>query len=127
MPATQDQALTILKRRFSLWRLHRAKGTHIPEDLWQAAIEAARKYGIWRVSEKLHIHRNSLRRRLEEESQPATRQRPLHFVEIPGKILPPSRECVVELQDREGLRLRVELRDGQSAENLARSLWKERR
>jgi len=119
MPATQDQALTILKRRFSLWRLHRAKGTHIPEDLWEAAIDAARKYGVWRVSEKLRVHLNSLKRRLEEGPQAATGRGPLHFVEIPG--------CVVELQDREGLRLRIEFRDGQSAENLARSLWKERR
>jgi hypothetical protein len=127
MPATQDQALTILKRRFSLWRLHRAKGTHIPQDLWQAAMNAARKYGVWRVSEKLRIHRESLKRRLDREPQAATGGGPIQFVEIPREVLPPSPGCVVELQDREGLRLRIELRDGQSAENVARSLWKERR
>jgi hypothetical protein len=48
-------------------------------------------------------------------------------VEIPGKLLVPHPGCVLELQDREGLRLRVELSDAAGAEVLARSLWRERR
>ncbi len=127
MRATHDQALTTLKRRFSVWRHHRTQGMRIPADLWEAAVEAAQKHGVGQVSDKLRVDPDSLKRRLEEASAAATGRGPLHFVEIPGEILPPSAGCIVELQDREGLRLRIELRDGQSAESLARSLWRDRR
>jgi hypothetical protein len=57
----------------------------------------------------------------------ATRNKPMEFLEIPGKVLSTGPGCVVELQDGQGCRLRVELRDAAGAESLAQSLWRTRR
>lgn len=127
MANAKNQSLTHLQRRFAIWRRKRSRGTHIPDDLWQAAVQTARKHGVSQTSEQLGIDYYSLTRRLKGSPQAASGSRPAQFVEIPGKVLSAHPECVLELQDRDGLRLRVELRDAQSVESLARSLWKERR
>jgi hypothetical protein len=124
MTGAKNQVLTPLQRRFAIWRRKRSRGTHIPAELWQAAAQAARKYGVWQTSQALHLDYNALSARLRG-SPPAPVGTP--FVEIPGKILSVPPGNVVELEDREGLRLRVELRDAESAQSLARSLWRERR
>ena len=125
MTDAKNQVPTHLQRRFAIWRRKRARGTHIPEDLWRAAAQAARKHGVWQTSEELGVDYDSLSRRLKDSPQAATGS--AQFVEIPGKMLSVHPGYVLELQDREGLRLRVELHDAERAEILARSLWKERR
>ena len=124
MSGTTNRALIPLQRRFAIWRRKRSRGMHIPAELWQAAAQVARKYGVWQTSQELHLDYNALSTRLRG-SPPA----PVgtSFVEIPGKILSAPTGNVVELVDPDGLRLRVELRDAESAQSLARSLWRERR
>ncbi len=125
MTGAKSQALTHLQRRFAIWRRKRSRGMHIPADLWQAAIQAARKQGVWQTSEALGLDFDSLTQRLKRSLPAATGS--VEFVEIPGKVLSARPGCVLELQDREGLRLRVELSNAAGAEGLARSLWRERR
>ena len=79
------------------------------------------------ASQGLRLDYYSLKGRLKGTPAAATHHGPVEFVEIPGKMLSPGPATVVELQDREGLRLRVELKDAAGAESLARSLWRERR
>ena len=126
MKGTQEHALGDLRRRFAAWRQKRPKGSRIPEDLWQAAVEAAREHGVCKTSRGLGVDYYSLKRRLTRT--PAARDSgSVEFVEIPGKIVSAGPGCVVELLDRKGLRLRVELREATGAESLARSLWRARR
>jgi len=125
MTGAKKQVLNPLQRRFAIWRRKRTRGKHIPADLWQAAAEAARKHGVWKTSRQLGLDYNALSGRLKGSTPGRIGSAP--FVEIPGKLLVPRPGCVLELQDREGLRLRVELCDAQGAESLARSLWRERR
>jgi hypothetical protein len=124
MADTNGQALAGLRRRFDEWRrLRRHARTRIPEPLWRAAVQAAREHGLWKTSRQLKVDYYSLKRRFAA----AAREKPIEFVEVTPKVLSPGPACVLELQDREGRRLRVELRDGASAEALARSLWRGRR
>lgn len=125
MTGEKNQVLTPLQRRFTIWRRKRTRGMHIPADLWQAAVEAARKHGVWQTSQELGLDYNALAGRLKRSSTRPTGSTP--FVEIPGQVLSTHASYVVELQDREGVRLRVELRDAQGADSVARSLWRERR
>ena len=110
MTGAKNQALTPLQRRFAAWRRKRSRGTHIPEDLWQAAVQTARKLGVSHTSEQLGIDYDSLSRRLKDSPQAATRSPSTQFVEIPGKMLSAHPGCVLELQDREGLRLHAGVR-----------------
>lgn len=114
-----------LRRRFADWRRTRARGTRIPEALWQAAVEAARERGIHRISKQLGVDYYSLARRLNGKTRAATGG--IEFVEIPARIVSTAPGCVVEIEDGKGRRLRAELRDAAGVESLARSLWKARR
>ena len=54
--------------RFRLWRSEHEPRTRIPGELWQLAIELARKYGNNLVYKTLLLDRKSLKKRLEPES-----------------------------------------------------------
>ena len=126
MIGTNGQALTELQRRFRVWRGRRPKRRRIPEELWQAAVQAAREHGVCKTSRHLGVDYYSLKRRLTRTCEPPTSTESVEFVEIPRKVLSSGPACVVELQEPRGLRLRVELRDPASAESLARALWSQR-
>lgn len=125
MVGTNGQALTVLQRRFRVWRSRGPHRRRIPEELWQAAVDAAREHGLWRASRGLRLDYYSLKRRLGS-CAPAPEAESVEFVEIPRKVLSTGPGCVLELQDPKGLRLRVELRDAAGAEGLARALWSQR-
>lgn len=122
MISVNGQALTELRRRFGVWRHRRSRGARIPEELWQAAAQAAREHGVCKTSRQLGVDYYSLKQRLTGPA-PAGDPVGVEFVEIPQKVLAAGPGCVLELQDPKGLRLRVELRDAAGAESLARSLW----
>jgi hypothetical protein len=83
--------------------------------------------GVSQTSQRLGLDYYSLKRRLEGAPQAGAERGSVEFVEIPGKVLSAGPGCVVEVQDRQGTRLRVELREAAGAEGLARSLWRARR
>ena len=51
----------------------------------------------------------------------------MRFVEVSPQALSPAPACVLEIEDRDGRRLRVELREAAGAEAITRSLWSHRR
>jgi hypothetical protein len=128
MTGTNEQRFADLQERFAAWRRERPhRSSRIPEALWQAAVQVARELGVSKTSELLGVDYYSLKGRLGGTPPKGTRQRAVEFVEIPGKVLSAGPGCVVELQDRRGIRLRVELCEAVGAESLARSLWRSRR
>jgi hypothetical protein len=77
----------------------------------------------------LHLDYYSLKRRLDADgSLPASRRHsdePAGFVELPPSTLPASRECVMELENTRGAKMRVHLRgaDVPDLAALSRSFW----
>lgn len=115
--------LSDVESQFESWRGSRPRGTRIPTVLWAAAVEAARACGVSKVAAALGLDYYKLKQLLEEapEIAPVGGGR---FVEIPWPSSPSS-ECVFELEDAAGTRLRVTLQGGSPAdlEPLARTLW----
>ncbi len=114
-----------VRRQFERWRKSRRRGTRIPEALWRAAVEASREHGVSKVSQALRLDYYGLMKRLEStrklsESEPAAGRA---FVEIP--LFASAPECVLEMEDAQGARLRVELKGSAAAhcEALAQALW----
>jgi hypothetical protein len=112
-----------LEQRFTVWRKRRQRGERIPESLWRAAVKQAAEHGLNRTAQALKLDYYSLKKRLEEAvaSRPA---RPA-FVDLPPVPVPTVSECVIELEDAAGSRLRVQLK-GQNAPDLlalSRSFW----
>lgn len=112
--------------RFAEWRLTRERGTRIPDALWKLAVRLASVHGVCRTSSMLHLDYYSLKRRLDADGSPPTPPRePVGFVELPPSTLATSRECVMELENTRGAKMRVHLRgaDVPDLAALSRSFW----
>lgn len=111
------QALSPLKQQFDQWRASRRAGERISPDLWDAAVSASRKHGVYRVSRELKLDYVTLKRRAVQTTggAPATPPEP-RFVELraaqglssPAAMSDPA--CVVELANARGATMRVQLR-----------------
>ena len=115
--------LSDVESQFARWRRSRRRGTRIPVALWDAAVGAARDCGVSKVSGALRLDYYKLKQLLEAASGLETGGGGA-FLEIPLPTSPMS-ECVFELEDAQGARLRVALKGASPAElePLARALW----
>jgi len=123
--------LSEVRRQLEHWRQSRRRGARIPEELWQAAADLGREVGVSKTAQELRLDYYALRRRMELNTQPGLEERPARevpraggFVEIP-LCAPASPECIVEIEDPRGARLRLELKGVTPAhlETLTRTLW----
>jgi hypothetical protein len=133
------QDLQKLHRRFVRWRSSHTGRLPIPDPLWTAAAEVARKRGINAAAKVLHLEYEKLKEKTLALKQAdggkrggtATSRRmrpqpePPAFVEL---FAPPSSgtslECRVELEGRRG-KMRIEFKGIATAELVAlgRALW----
>lgn len=82
-----------LQRRLTEWRGGHAPRSPLPEELWSAAVELARKHGLHRTARTLPIDYASLRRRLSVTSQTPIPARAA-FVELFPAASAPDGHCV---------------------------------
>ena len=126
-PRPSLDTLSDVQSQFERWRKSRKRGTRIPETLWRSAVEAAGEHGVSKTAQVLSLDYYRLKERLEstaELSAPEpTAGRGQEFLEIP--LFASAPDCVLEMADAAGSRLRVELRGSAAAhcEALAHSLW----
>jgi len=109
------------RRKLERWRDRRAPGERIPEPLWAETCALAAEHGISKTALSLRLDYYSVKKRLEA-SPPEERA---EFLEVPFGALLSGSECIVELEDGQGARLRIELK-GQATSELASvvlALW----
>jgi hypothetical protein len=101
--------LEALRARFEDWRSTRTGADRIPETLWKAAVACAERFGPCLTTRALRLDYNSLKRRIAAEGG-SGEVTSASFVEIlpPGGI--PAAECVLEVESRQGTKLRIHLR-----------------
>ncbi len=122
-------SLSEIRDEVERWRSGRPRGARIPEPLWQAAAKAGREHGVSKTAQELRLDYYALKERVESavEERSASESLPeVGFLEIPLCATPStSPECVLELEDGQGARLRVELKGAALAEleTLARAFW----
>jgi hypothetical protein len=101
------------RERFERWRRTRKVRSRIPESLWASAVKAARIYGINRTARALRVDYYSLKERVENEassprvSRSGTRA---PFLELAGPAIASTCECLLELEDVPGAKMRVHLK-----------------
>jgi hypothetical protein len=122
-PRVSHDILSDVKSEFARWRRGRRLGTRIPSTLWDAAVGAARDCGVSKVAGALSLDYYKLRQRLEAAPGLGTGGGGA-FLEIPLPASPTS-ECVFEVEDAQGARLRVTVKGASAAElePLARAFW----
>lgn len=118
-----------IRRRFQHWRRTRKIRSRIPDRLWASAVKMAGTYGIHRTAKVLQVDYYALKKRVEQGT-PATAGVPAAsamaaFVELAPSPAAGSCECILELEDAEGAKMRVYLKGFQTPDlpALSRSFW----
>jgi len=123
-------SLEQVRQQLQDWRAGRKLGTPIPAPLWAAAVGAAREHGPHRVATRLNLDYAGLKRRVEDGgATPPRGEVAPRFVELfaPSASMASSAssastagrsECVVEMGNARGAKMRVEL-SGQGLAGLA--------
>ena len=117
------------RRRFERWRRTRKVRSRIPESLWAAAVKLADTYGVHPTAKTLGLDYYALKKRLQEDSgsrpaMTAPANAPT-FVELASPARMGMAECILELEDAAGAKMRIQIK-GVEAPDLAalsRSLW----
>ena len=109
---------------FENWRQNRRGKQRIPEELWSAAIELARRDGVNATAAALHLDGGKLKRRMVVADSVSGKVMQPTFVEL---ITPPSvdlRDCTIELEGRKStLRIHWKGAKPTDATALSRALW----
>jgi hypothetical protein len=113
--------------RFADWRRNRVIGARIPKALWASAVRLAGQFGISRTATCLKLDYYELKRHLESVAPPAmqtstslAKQTPA-FVEWPASSFPTPAECVIELENASGSKMRVQFKGSHAPDLVALS------
>jgi len=121
--------LEAVVERFERWQQARARGEHIPPELWAAAVSLSARHGTHHVAEILGLNDDRLLRRMRDADGQASPTRPAapasvsapQFVqmlvaapegeagEAPAPAPAAAQPCVLELRNARGATLRLEL------------------
>ena len=103
-------ALARGRERFEAWRRSRKVGARIPDKLWSLAVKLAEAHGLSRTASALKVDYHSLKNRVSARNCDSSSVAPA-FIELsPPPLAPSASECVIELEDGFGARMRVHLR-----------------
>jgi hypothetical protein len=113
-----------VKARFDEWRGNRRGKAPIPDELWAAAAEVARREGVSRTSTELRVEWNHLKRRMAAAAGASSKPTPPRFVELVAPRAQTLPECTIELEGQRG-KLRIQLKDASASylATLSRELW----
>ena len=111
------------------WRKSRSRGKRIPSSLWDSAAALARIHGVSRVSQRLGLDYNGLKRRAEATALPrrSRLKPPPGFVELPLIGQPDlGLSCTVEMARGEGARMTIrwEGKEGLDLVGLVEAFWR---
>ncbi len=95
--------------RFEEWRRNRQKREAIPDELWSAASEVARRDGVTRTATALRLDCGKLKRRMMAADGVAKGATMPSFVELIAPAAGAVAQCAIELEGRRG-RMRIELK-----------------
>ena len=122
--------LTEVKRQFQGWRRSREKRSPIPERLWQGAEALSKQHSISEIAKALRLDYTKLKERIVclrsmWAGETWRKGAACGFVEVGMVSGTTGGECLVEVEDGTGRKLKVHLRGASGAETvqLAKALW----
>ena len=126
---TPRPAISEVKEQFKIWRRTRKSPRPIPEKLWAAAVSLTAKHSISQISKELVLDYTALKKRVPiKKKDSAAKMSPPGFIEL--NLEPPAAasECIVEMQDILGSKMRMHFR-GKTDFNLlelAKAFWRKK-
>ena len=104
-----DTSIDEVRARFEEWRTGRPRKARIPDELWALAIETARREGVNRAAQELHLDGGKLKRLLvTADSVGSQRQSRPRFVELVAPASARPEECFIEVESPGGSKMRIQ-------------------
>ena len=121
-----DQSLSEVKEQFRTWRRTRKNLRPIPKKLWAAAVNLTAKHSISQIAKELVLDYSTLKKRAAvQKNAGAASMSPADFIEV--NLQPPAAvaECIVEMQDIAGAKMRMHFRGKSDFDflELAKAFW----
>ena len=118
-----------VKEQFKIWRRTRKSPRPIPEKLWTAAVSLTAKHSISQISKELVLDYTALKKRVAiKKKDSAAKMSPPGFIEL--NLEPPAAasECIVEMQDILGSKIRMHFRSKMDFDllELAKAFWRKK-
>jgi hypothetical protein len=108
-----------LRRRFEEFRSTRSGHARLPEALWAAAAELARRYGVNPTARALGLEYGGLRKRAENQGQSKAKRKKAEAPSFMEFVAPGAKavtNCTVEVESAHGSKLKLELKGVATAE-----------
>ena len=121
-----SQSLSEVKEQFKTWRKTRKSLRPIPAQLWAAAVNLTAKHSISQIAKELVLDYSTLKKRAAvQKNAGAALMSPTDFIEV--NLQPPASisECIVEMQDIAGAKMRMHFRGKTDFDllELAKAFW----
>jgi hypothetical protein len=125
-PVVPGQTLSQVKEQFKTWRKTRKSPRPIPENLWTAAASLTTEHSISQISKELVLDYTALKKRVRVKNKDsAASMSPAGFIKV--NLEPPAAaaECIVEMQDIAGAKMRMHIRGKTDFDllQLAKAFW----
>ena len=109
--STPRRSLSEVKEQFKIWRRTRKSPRPIPDKLWQAAVSLTATHSISKISKELVLDYSTLKKRVSiKKKSTANKTSAPSFIEL--NLEPPATvsECMVEMQNTLGAKMRMHFR-----------------
>ena len=103
-----------VRARLEEWRRSRRKGAAIPNELWSAAIEVARRDGVTRTATALHLDGGKLKRLMMAADGVAKKTTAASLMELIAPEAVAVAQCAIEVEGRRA-KIRIELKASAAA------------
>jgi hypothetical protein len=118
--------LSEVKEQFKTWRKTRKSPRPIPKKLWAAAVNLTANHTISQISKELVLDYSTLKKRAAVKKKTGSASMsPADFIEV--NLEPPAAvaECIVEMQDIAGAKMRMHFRGQTDFDllQLAKAFW----
>ena len=127
-PPALPSPLESVQYQFEKWRETRKKRREpIPENLWAAATGLCNHYSINQISKALHLNHTDLKNRITGQ-KPVPKKKKLSspfFVELDWEDHFPASECVIEMENASGSKMRMSFKGRADLDllELAKAFW----
>ena len=108
-----SEELEQLRRRFEEFRNTQPTRARLPESLWAAAAELAKRQGVNATARALRLDYAGLRKRVKNQDQPKRKPAAAvapSFLEFVAPGAKAVTNCTVEVESAQGGKLRLELK-----------------
>jgi hypothetical protein len=129
-PANKKSRLEQVQEQFEHWRQSRGKRTAIPDALWQAAVMLFPDYALHRISKALRLNYSDLKQHVNAHRSTggASEVSTAGFIELGLSDAMRSVECMIEMQDAFGAKMRMHFKGNAGVDllELGKIFWSRR-